>query len=430
MPEYYKNTICLSYGELTAGDPKAGDVEKAPVMTVVIYRHLYNRNQVTVLRRGCYGTPTLIEYRSLPLRFKERVCAKYGDPERSLLKCDLRNMAVKDLKAEAFHQGYSFDGRGFDRLTPEAVMALYDRRTMAWRSRNGSTREVWPVISRELNAVQAEFGCRLPENAVSLRRKVALYREQGYASLISKKHGNANGRKVKSREQDALLTELIGYGGNLNFERIAEMYNTVASRMNWPAVTAATVSNHAQKKACTHPGRHGAKEYFNSRAMQVKRSGPTCPLYFWTSDGWDTELLYAEKKTNRDGHSVTTYHHRPNVVLLLDPFNNYIIGYAIGTNESAALIRQVYRNAMEHVRELFGGYYKPWQIQTDNYQKKNLKPFYEACTQYYTPAAVGNAKVIEPFFHRWNDECFRLFRNSSGIRGEIPKVPAAERGLH
>ncbi|OAV64155.1 hypothetical protein Barb4_04382 [Bacteroidales bacterium Barb4] len=68
---------------------------------------------------------------------------------------------------------------------------------------------------------------------------------------------------------------------------------------------------------------------------------------------------------------------------------------------------------MEHVRELFGGYYKPWQIQSDNYQKKNLTPFYQSCTEYYTPAAVGNAKakMIEPFFHRWNNECFR---NSSG----------------
>ncbi|OAV66997.1 hypothetical protein Barb6XT_01671 [Bacteroidales bacterium Barb6XT] len=55
--------------------------------------------------------------------------------------------------------------------------------------------------------------------------------------------------------------------------------------------------------------------------MQVKRSGSTCPLYFRTSDGWDTELLYAEKKTNCNGHSVTTYHNRPTVVVL-DPFNH------------------------------------------------------------------------------------------------------------
>lgn len=44
-----------------------------------------------------------------------------------------------------------------------------------------------------------------------------------FSLLISKKHGNANGKKVKSKEQDALLMELIGYGGNLNYEKIAEM---------------------------------------------------------------------------------------------------------------------------------------------------------------------------------------------------------------
>ena len=106
---------------------------------------------------------------------------------------------------------------------------------------------------------------------------------------------------------------------------------------------------------------------------------------------------------------------------IVDPFNKYIIGYAIGRHESAALIRQAFRNAFEHVKELFGSYFKPWQVQTDNYGRGHLKCFYEAVGHWYTPAAVKNAKskIIEPFFNQFNRQWLRLLPNSSGHGGSV-----------
>ena len=58
-------------------------------------------------------------------------------------------------------------------------------------------------------------------------------------------------------------------------------------------------------------------------------------MFFWCVDGWDTELLYKSRATDpRTGRSVTTYHHRPTVIAIIDPFNYYIVGYAIGRHES------------------------------------------------------------------------------------------------
>lgn len=144
--------------------------------------------------------------------------------------------------------------------------------------------------------------------------------------------------------------------------------------------------------------------------------GPHCAdvLLVCRRMGYGT-VLQAHATDSR-GRSVTTYHHRPTVVAIVDPFNKYIIGYAIGRHESATLIRQAFRNAFEHVKELFGSYFKPWQVQTDNYGRGHLKCFYEAVGHWYTPAAVKNAKskIIEPFFNQFNRQWLRLLPNSSG----------------
>jgi hypothetical protein len=71
---------------------------------------------------------------------------------------------------------------------------------------------------------------------------------------------------------------------------------------------------------------------------------------------------------------------------------------------------------VKHTKELFGTRYKPLQLQSDNYQKKVMTPFYQAMSKYYTPAAVGNAKskIIEPYFNEINRDYCQLLPNWSG----------------
>ncbi len=143
--------------------------------------------------------------------------------------------------------------------------------------------------------------------------------------------------------------------------------------------------------------------------MQVKRSRPTLPMLYWTMDGWDAELLYQKKTVNSKGYEVTTYHNRLTMVVVLDPFNEYPIGYAIGDHETPDLIREALKNAINHTKKLFGERYKPYQLQTDNYQIKNLRNTYEMSCKHFTPAKVKNSKskVIEGYFNRFNAEYFQ-----------------------
>lgn len=445
--EKFKDKICLTYAELTDGEPNAVRPEERPIISFDNLKKKITRGHIVLARRACYGTPALVEYDSLPTRLKEAVVAKYGDPHKYFSQYSIRDMYVRDLKAFDFFSLYRFDGNR--RLSDEKVVeytanasvlnliaTIASDRELRRKSLNRPTRDVWGTISAELNPLQSVLGCNLPENPRRLKHKLEEYQKNGYASLISNKFGNRNRAKVVIEEQRALMTELLSDGRNLENETVKILYNSVATRMGWQEITAATVANYRkQLEDITYAGRHGATAYRNNKTVQFKRKAPSCPLYFVTVDGWDAELLYQKverrKKENGKIANVTTYHNRPTVVILLDPCQKYIVGYAIGTHETSQLIRAAFRNAFQHIRQIFGAYYKPWQLQTDNYGRGNLRPFYEACTDVYTPARAHNAKAkpIEPFFGQFNRKYFRLQPNTSGVGVTSKKSlqPNAER---
>lgn len=173
--------------------------------------------------------------------------------------------------------------------------------------------------------------------------------------------------------------------------------------MGWKPVTSETMRLWGIKYGwLVNAGRHGAKEYMNRYGMQNKRFAPTAPMLFWSLDGWTVELYYKKRTEGKRGGR-TTYCNRMTVVVVLDPFNKYPIGYATGYQESPELIKAALRDATNHTAQLFGQRLRPVQIQSDNYQIKIMLPTY-GMAEYVTPAQVGNAKAkpIEPYFRRLN----------------------------
>ena len=94
-----------------------------------------------------------------------------------------------------------------------------------------------------------------------------------------------------------MLQELASDGRNLDNEMIAMLYNTVASKLGWNTILAGTVANWKLRNMdVQYVGRHGVVAHRNNKAMQVKRRAPRFPLYYWTVDGWDVELLYQQRE--------------------------------------------------------------------------------------------------------------------------------------
>lgn len=408
--EYLNNTLCISHAELTAG-----------IMTVDILKNLRRRDKVVQVQRACYGTPALYAVESLPAKYRAEVKRRYVDTEAQAKARAFIDTIVIDSVAADYYERVSIEGaRGLSNekrmlYTNSAsilnacrvkLMEAAAEQRKVGRSRRVKMSDFWTAVAEHLPRIADIYPHSLPENPRVLQRKYNEYFKGGqpnYEVLISGKFRNKNAARVATPEQVALITKFIGYHTNLDCQEIADYYNTVCEAMGWAKITRRTVWNWAQQYGwAVDAGRYGAKDYLNRYGMQVKRFAPTAPMLFWSLDGWTVELYYKKHTEGKRGGR-TTYCNRMTVVVVLDPFNKYPIGYATGYQESPELIKAALRNAVNHTAELFGQRLRPVQIQSDNYQIKVMLPTY-GIAEYVTPAQVGNAKAkpIEPYFKRLN----------------------------
>lgn len=372
------------------------------------------------------GNEVLLSWEHLPNEWQHRLKETFGDPKQQIEKSYLEKFHSLDAKAENFYSTYIRpDGI---KLSPKliaeytanasvlnAILTAKSNRKSWCKSLGGNAQNTWEFFGTQIEAIRNKTGHTL--KAPSLRRTVSEYQKQGYAYLISGKLGNQNTAKIKTGENVSLLEELLKKHNNLNNEQIRSLYNMVAQRMGWKLISAGTVGNYREElDLFTYSGRRGETNFRNTRSMQVKRKAPAYPLYYWTLDGWDVELLYQKNNIDAKGNSITTYHNRLTTVIVLDPCCKYPIGYAIGTHETPELIQEALRNAANHTRDLFGNRFKPQQLQSDHYALKTLTPLYEAMTKHFIPARVKNAKAkaIEPYFGHINQKYCQLLPNWSG----------------
>ena len=395
------------------------------------------------LRMPSLGFDSLIEFDSLSVEWRDRITVKFGKPVEQIKESWFAKHYLADKEAFNYYVAYRYGDRNDKKLTLElvekytynasvlnTVIAVKTNRKAYAKALGGVSFNIWESLSKDVNAFR-DVAHSLPTKPDTLRHKVTRYKKESYDALISGKLKLKNAQKVKEKEQFALLEELINKHTNLDNVFIADTYNLVASRMSWDAITAGTVANFKdQRKLETFAGRKGKKGLKTKMLMQHKRFAPTSAMKYWTLDGWDVELLYQKKTINKDGHNVTTYHNRVTMVVVLDPSHKYPIGYAIGDRETPTLIKTAIQNAVIHTKELFGSYLQPHELQSDNYQIKNLRPYYEKASPNFNPAGVGNsqAKVIEPWFNYLNTKRCRIYDNWSGFNTNTGSVnqPNAE----
>jgi hypothetical protein len=431
--EYYDGKLGLKIKYLVYD--KSGDCEPHQDSIKIISYHALkqrmsrNSSCEKRLRRAALNNDTLILFSSISREWKDRLTIKFGNPKEEIKESWFAQHYEADRKSYEFYVGHRYGEKNEKKLDLKlvetytynasvlnAVLEMKTNRRAYAKALGGVQLDIWQSLSNDVNAFR-EVAHDLPATRDGLRRKANKYKKEGFISLISGRLQNINASKTKGEEQMAMLDELLSKHTNLDNQLISEIYNAVAKQLGWDEITPMTVSNRKNKKKVTiHAGRNGIKSLKSNVLMQVKRSKPTTPMLYWTLDGWDVELLYQDTSVDKKGNKVTTYHNRLTVVVVLDPHNNYPVGYAIGTNESPALIKKALQNSMRHVNSLFGELYMPYQLQSDNYAVKNLTPIYKAITPHFTPAEVGNAKakVIEPYFGYINKKYCKLLDNWSG----------------
>lgn len=392
------------------------------------YDKLVNLRKIHILRRGCNATPALVEYESLPDRFKEKIKQLVGNPYDVVKVNRIAELIDSDSEASAFFDQFiTAEGKYLpaekrreyyaNAIVLNAVRA-FENQHKSQRAKIGGRKA--RVIDFAIEAIsdldRSRYPFNLPDNARAFERKYRDYCKNGYESLVHNAYKNgAKNASIVTKEGEQLLMTMFAHQNNLNNEQVAMLYGEFAKVQGWKPLSASAVAVWRDKlDALTYAGRRGVRAYKNDIAMQVRRSLPTFPLAMWSLDGWDVELFYQSTRGGR-----TTYGHRVTMVVVLDPYFDYPIGYAIGEEgeaENAGLITRAIQNALRHTEELWGAMYQVNQIQSDNFAKKKMMSIYEVAGAHVTPAAVGNAKSkrVERYFKKLNQTYCQLCSNWSG----------------
>ena len=95
--EWYGNTIAVTMHDLTRSD------DGEAIMSRENYDKLVTRGRLTMLRCGKgLGSYALVDYATMPVRFRTRFEAKYGDPEKIMRQENMElaaDAAVLSIKA-------------------------------------------------------------------------------------------------------------------------------------------------------------------------------------------------------------------------------------------------------------------------------------------------------------------------------------------
>lgn len=371
----------------------------------------------------------LVEYEPLKSEYKNLLSLKFGDPCQYLSSTIIQQYLKNDSKDVDFLLGYRLPD---NTSIPQPHLNKYLDACKYLHLLAGSSPKdikdmgfdsVQAFNDAVLRLIRANDVC-LPGTYTKLRTKVRQYKEQGAACVISKKFCNDNSRKL-SEVQVAFICQLYGKANQLSGERVAYEYNRVAVSRGWAKIAASTVRWHLKKPMIAQQlagPRKGIAQWRDANDMVVHRSRPSRPNMLWVGDATPYELYYQVETQNKKGHRLVEYWHRKVVYLVIDAFNDAVMGYAIGDTESADLAKLAWKNAC------VGNGVLPDQVKTDRFASKELSAFYKRVAlneAFYTPSAVGNArdKVVEAMFGRLYNQVTRLHHNAAGRNIKAKEQP-------
>ena len=179
----------------------------AGILSEANYKKLVRDKKITVLQRGCYGTPAKADYSSFPERFRRLMDGVFGDPKKVSTNA-LEQFLDKDIKAMEFFSSYEVDEQRT--LPADTVKEYYanacvlnaihmlvnDRRSLQ-RMCGGTVNAYWPTIAQNVMDIdRSQYPHTLPMNDRRLKDKYKQYTKGGYEVLIHKNFCNNNARIV------------------------------------------------------------------------------------------------------------------------------------------------------------------------------------------------------------------------------------------
>ena len=240
--EFLGKAIAVTVAELTRSD------DGAAVMAYENYRWLARTKAIVVLRPGKgLAHPALIDWNSLPMRFKEAWIEKYGDPNE-LRKEEMEELRY-DTEAVAFFAEYQLADGTYLKSSFQAEYVLNatvlnrlvemagDQKVIRSRCRM-SSRLNWDGIYNECEALRLQYGHTLPTNTARLRDKIRQYQAEGYECLISGKLCNSSAMKITPEAGRQIIALKRSRFPRRTNAQIFEEFNRIAVEKGWKPLKA------------------------------------------------------------------------------------------------------------------------------------------------------------------------------------------------
>ncbi len=212
MTHYYNNeTLCIEGGWMV----------DSGIMTKDIYNNSIKRNKMNRLQRGGNGRPSLIEYASIPERFKTKIKELLGyDPTQIEKHAYFREHLHVDRDAVTFFSGFQTPtGRPLpierqkeyhqNAMFLNALHQLQNEISARRKTMGGRLGGIWENLSHITNDLRHEFGHTLPGTAIRLREKSRQYQQEGLDCLVHSGYGNNNSRKVNQALERLIMSIFV-----------------------------------------------------------------------------------------------------------------------------------------------------------------------------------------------------------------------------
>lgn len=381
------------------------------VMSRSAYDHLVTRGRVNVLRPGKgLGSYALIEYHSLPERFRLRFEAKYGNPEKIMKQEDMPLAA--DSEAQKYYHEYLLpngehlpeDKQTEYTLNARVLNALREMRgtqKAMRRAYNNNTPVIWSNIFATAEELRKAYGHTLPKSEARLRDKLRQYTKEGYACLVSGKFCNANTLKITKAAGRQIVALRRCRVPVYTTKQLFEEFNRIAERRGWKRLASQSSLVQYLERPEIKPlwydavyGELAAKQLY---ARRNKTEMPTMRDSLWYGDGTKLNLFY---KAVENGKTVVR---SASVYEVIDAYSETLLGYAVSDTENFDAQFRAFRMAIETAG------HKPYEIVTDNQggQRSNIaQKFFANICRINRPTAPYNApsKSIESVFGRFQKQ--------------------------
>ena len=374
--EYYGNRLCVSARELVDGG----------VMTLSNYKQMANRGRFDVVRPGkglgCYA---LVAVDSLPESYREKVEELFPGGDKVRLAGWVRSNYEVDPLANAFF--YSKEQTGFE-LPPEKIreyvtnasvlnccIRLYERASTSQKLMGGKYN--WEMMAAAIESLREQFGHTLPASTLRFRKKVAEYKREGYACLISGKFGNQSARKVDYRTERLILGIAILPNKPYN-SSVWEMYNSFVcgelevydpetgelfnpddftDKSGEPLVLSeATISNYLNKPKNRVLIEHALTSFTTFMHEQMPHVHRHAPEFSFSKISFDDRDLPRKLKDTKI---------RPKAYYAYDVTSQCVVGFAYNRNKNVDLVVDCFRSMFRLIERK--GWGCPAQVEVENH---------------------------------------------------------------